>query len=144
MLKELTDLSKEEGGKPTPPQDKSWISNMTFQTMRKKTEALKEGNSEEVKRLGKEVRRNRQRDQWQQIGKVADHIKSHMKKKDKVVKLNKTKEVYNHLFQKVQLPVSTAKSQRETIFKTIQDKLEIQVNFSIKIMLKMMENYELL
>ena len=32
--------------------------------------------------------------------------------------------------------ISTAKSQRETIFKTIQDKLKIQVNFSIKIILK--------
>ena len=129
MLQELTELSKEERAKPTPPADKSWISNMTFQAMQKKTAALKEGKSEEVHRLGKEVRRNLRRDRRQRIGKVADHIENHLKKKDiigaydtlrhwyrkftgrapkpSVVKLNETKEVYDHLFQKVQLPEGT-------------------------------------
>ena len=126
LLKELTELSKEERDKPTPPQDKSWISDVTFQSMKKKSAALKEGKSDEVQRLGKEVRRNLRRDRRQRIGKVADHIENHMKRNDiigaydtlrhwyrkftgrapkpSVVKLNETKKVYDHLFWKVQLP----------------------------------------
>ena len=119
-LKELTKLSEEERAKPTPPQDKSWISNTTFQSMREKTRALREGQSEETKRLGKEVRRNLRKDRRKRIGNVADQIESCMKKKDiigaydrlrhwyrkftgrapkpSVVKLDETKAVYNRLF----------------------------------------------
>jgi len=126
LLKELHELSKGERAKPTPPQDKSWISDKTFESMRKKSAALKEGKSDEAQCLGKEVRRNLRRDRRQRIGKVADHIESHMKRKDiigaydtlchwyrkftgrapkpSVVKLKETKKVYDHLFRKIQLP----------------------------------------
>jgi len=93
--------------------------------MRAKTEAMKQGRNEEAKQVRKDVRRNLRKDRINRLAQIADQIEDHMKRKDVmgahdilrhwynkftgrapkplIVKSDETKQIYDHLFQKVQL-----------------------------------------
>ena len=101
LLGNLTELSKEERKNIAwiPQQDKSWISERTFMIMREKTEARKKGEDEEIKRLGKEVRRSLRKDRRNRITKTADQIEECIKKKTLHSFLTKIFDTKQHIIE---------------------------------------------
>ena len=58
--------------------DNSWISEETFDLVRRKSRALRKGDSEEIKRLGRELRRSLRQDRRRRIWKVSTFIEERL------------------------------------------------------------------
>ena len=118
LLKQLHEaIPKQESPQRTY---KSWITEESFKLLKSKHKAVQRKDSEETKRIGKELRRSIRRDRRARIDRVADQIEAQLEcgdiigafghlrhwyrkftgrpLKPSTVKLDETKEVYEKLF----------------------------------------------
>ena len=84
--------------------DNSWISDETFNLVRKKSQALKEGNSEENNRLGKDLRRSLRCDRRNRIWKVSTFIEERLTAGDIIGAFDVLKNWYRKFTGKVLRP----------------------------------------
>ena len=118
----LSTLQKSlDEGKTEEKVNCSWISKATFNLLKKKAKALRNGNTEDTKTLGKELQRSLRKDRRDQINKVSnlienqlnegniigafEHLKHWYRKftgkplKPSCCKLEETKKVFEDLFK---------------------------------------------
>ena len=74
ILKESVEETKIEKEKK-----KSWISDETFEILNKKIKALRQNESEKVKEIGKELRRNLRKDRRKRVNDVSIKIEKELK-----------------------------------------------------------------
>ena len=79
----LHEIQKEmENNECSKPTSTSWISEDTFRLVRLKSRALRTNDSEEVNRLGKELRRSLRKDRRNRVWKVSVTIEEKLKAND--------------------------------------------------------------
>ena len=101
-----------------PAEVKSWISDETFKLVRLKSIVLRRNNQEEVRRLGKELRRNLRQDRRKRVWNVSVLIEERLEARDVIGACDALKNWYKNVTGKTLKP---SKIDLEHARKTYED-----------------------
>ena len=108
-----------EIGKSPESKDRSWISDDSFNLLARKTTALRRGESELVKSLGKELRRSLRKDRRRRIEKASEEVEERLEEMDIIGAFNILRNWYKKFTGKAMKPSTDEIEKTRIIFKDL-------------------------